>query len=58
MPTVDFQIFGSVAKGNTTSFYFRPYNTPQQLLHIPIGSELTSTNNQIVSNQYVHLRPL
>ena len=24
MPTVDFQIFGSVAKGNTTSFYFRP----------------------------------
>ena len=24
MPTVDFWIFGSVAKGNTTSFYFRP----------------------------------
>ena len=26
MPTVDFQIFGSVAKGNVTSFYFRPYD--------------------------------
>ena len=24
MPTVDFQICGSVAKGNATSFYFRP----------------------------------
>ena len=24
MPTVDFQFFRSVAKGNATSFYFRP----------------------------------